>query len=107
FNQLVISSGAQARDSDGYLGFDSSSSNNEALVTGSGSLWSSRSNLVVGNFGGGNRLTISNTATVSASNNVVVGFNSGAVSNFLLLSTGAWLTNGSDGVLGWNPGANA
>ena len=46
----MISNGARVGNDYAYLGFNSSSSNNEALVTGSGSFWSNRIDLYVGNM---------------------------------------------------------
>ncbi len=90
----------------GTIGNSATALSNSVFVTGAGSLWTNSSTLTIGNNGAFNQLVVSNAATVSASNNVVVGFNSGAVNNSLSLSTGAWLTNGGDGVVGWNAGAN-
>jgi T5SS/PEP-CTERM-associated repeat protein len=106
-SRLVISNGARVGNTSGRLGYTALSSNNEAVVTGAGSLWSNRFELTVGESGLGNRLVITSGGTVFSSNSVGVGVESGAVNNFLLLSTGALLTNIYDGVLGANAGANS
>src|SRR5438128_76308 len=51
-------------NNNGLLGVNPASSNNESLVTGTGSFWSNRSDLVVGDSGSGNRLVISNGGLV-------------------------------------------
>src|SRR5437867_442150 len=60
---LLIQSNGVLSDTRGYLGYDSSSSNNSALVTDVGSIWSN-SILYVGFEGRGNNLIVSNGAQV-------------------------------------------
>jgi T5SS/PEP-CTERM-associated repeat protein len=66
-NGLVISNGGQVNGFEGLLGYDASSSNNGALVTGAGSVWSNATTMKVGYFGPGNSLVISNGARVISS----------------------------------------
>jgi T5SS/PEP-CTERM-associated repeat protein len=106
-NSLVVSNGGVVIDNSGVLGIDALSSNNVATVTGANSLWSNRASFFVGFSGNSNRFVAANGASVFASNNVVVGLNSGSVSNFLMLSAAAVLTNHLNGVLGGSAGANA
>ena len=100
-NSLVISDGGQVLTGpscdyygDGYMGYDSSSTNNSVLVTGPGSVWSNRCDLVVGYSGAGNSLLISNGGQVvngdgwvgydsSSSNNIVLVTGPGSVWNNL------------------------
>jgi T5SS/PEP-CTERM-associated repeat protein len=105
-NSLVISNGGLVVNSAGILGSDQLSINNLAVITGSGSLWSNRASLTVGFISRGNTLVVSNSARVFASNNVIVGLDSGSISNSLVLSSGAFLTNRNNGALGVNPGGN-
>ncbi len=85
-NSLTVSNGAKVFSGYGYLGYDfSSSSNNTAVVTGSGSLWTNRNDLYIGRQGGGNSLVILSSGavyntvgyigydTTAASNSVVIG----------------------------------
>ncbi|MGA2603464.1 MAG: hypothetical protein ABSG14_04480 [Verrucomicrobiia bacterium] len=73
--QLTIANGGQVVDGNGYLGsFTSASSNNVALVTGSGSVWSNTGSLYVGYASTGNRVTVTNGGAVSA-NQLVLGQN--------------------------------
>src|SRR6266481_6132329 len=86
-NRLVVSNGAVVADVDGFLGHDPGASNNVAVVTGVGSVWSNRLNLNVGFDGAGNQLVVSNGAFVRA-NIGQIGFNPSS-SNNLALVTGA------------------
>jgi len=83
-NTLVITNNGQlfVMSASSFIGNTIDSSNNTALVTESGSLWTNQNSLVVGNSGVANTLTISNGARVensvgyvgfldSSSNNVV------------------------------------
>jgi T5SS/PEP-CTERM-associated repeat protein len=105
-NLLVVSNGGRVFDRNGILGLAKGSPNNEAVVTGAGSLWSNRQHLVVGGFGDESRLTVMDGGTVFAGTNVSVGFNGGSVNNFLLLSSGALLTNNGNGIIGGENDAN-
>ncbi len=67
-NQLVISNSARISDLNGVIGFGATGSNNVAQVTGLGSMWSNRINLVIGNTGPGNQLVVSNGGSVFSLN---------------------------------------
>ncbi|MBI5820984.1 MAG: hypothetical protein HZA88_18595, partial [Verrucomicrobia bacterium] len=84
---LTIANGGRVVNWLGYLGHDSTSSNNTALVTDAGSLWRSTADLDVGLDGGGNYLTVSNSGTVAA-NNIYVGFRLPSTGNVLTVSGG-------------------
>jgi len=87
-NQLIVSNGATVASALGYLGYSrASSSNNVAVVTGAGSLWTNNIELNVGYNGGGNQLIVSDGATVWASI-VYVGFNTGSSNNVVRLANG-------------------
>jgi T5SS/PEP-CTERM-associated repeat protein len=62
-NQLFVTNGGRLESANGAVG-RSYSRNNGVVVTGPGSLWNVTSNLIVGNSGTGNRLTISNGGRV-------------------------------------------
>lgn len=67
-NSLVISNGGSVSSmSDSAIGNDINSANNRVLVTGAGSTWTNRGNLIVGNNGSGNSLVISNGGSVQVS----------------------------------------
>ncbi len=102
-NRLVVSGGAFLNNNSGVLGNGASSSNNFALITGSGSFWTNRSDLRVGVFGRDNLLVISNGARVisfggdlgsqpGGSNNLVVVTGSGSVWTNVL---GGWVSVGA------------
>jgi len=85
-NRLVVGNGAFVNNnSSGFLGNRVDSSNNFALVTGGGSLWSNRLNLTVGSQGRGNQLVVSNGGWV-ASQNGFLGNNASASNNFALVT---------------------
>ncbi len=87
-NSLVITNGGKISDAGGYLGYNSTSSNNSALVTGTGSLWTNLSSLYVGFSGGGNSLVITNGGTVVSATNMFVGYNPGSSNNLVRLDGG-------------------
>src|SRR5258708_1465958 len=60
FNRLVVSNGATVKDAVGFVGENVSASNNLAVVTGPGSVWSNASSFFLGFFGAGNELVVSN-----------------------------------------------
>ncbi len=68
------------------LGYAASSSNNTMLVSGAGSIFSNRVNMIVGLYGSGNSLTIANSGQVFGGG--FVGFG-GSASNNTVLVTGA------------------
>ncbi len=64
-NQLMVSNGGVVANVNGYIGNQPGASNNVAVVTGAGSLWTNTGNLYVGIDGSGNRLVVSNGGTVA------------------------------------------
>jgi T5SS/PEP-CTERM-associated repeat protein len=122
-NSLVISNSGRVIDKgSGTIGLSPSSSNNLALVSGTGSVWSNANGLTVGGNGGGNQLIITNggvvygggalgNSTQANHNSVVVsGIGSawrGAVTvgatgsgNQLTISGGGAVFGGFNGVIG-------
>ena len=92
-NSLVISNGGQLISGYGYVGERSSSSNNIALVTGVGSVWSNRSDLYVGDYGSSNTLVISGGGLVNDSGSYV-GYSSSSNNTVLVTGTGSVWSNG-------------
>jgi T5SS/PEP-CTERM-associated repeat protein len=79
--------GGQIVDDFGYLGYNSSSSNNTALVSGSGSVWSNAAYLFVGYSGSGNSLAIaSNSTVITVGGNSVIGYQTNANNNSVLVT---------------------
>jgi autotransporter family porin len=86
---LLIKSGGTLSCDGGYLGYETDSSNNTAVVTGTGSVWKAGivgvPNLYVGYSGAGNSLVISNRGRVSFSFHYI-GYNSTSSNNSVLVS---------------------
>ncbi|MBI5775330.1 MAG: hypothetical protein HZA89_16540 [Verrucomicrobia bacterium] len=75
-NRLVVSNGGFVFvDAAGYVGNTAASSNNVAIVTGTGSVWTNASTLRVGNDGRNNKLIVTNGGTAIGRSGVYVGFN--------------------------------
>jgi len=91
-NQLIISNGGVVTNGGtAFLGATAaSSSNNTALVTGSGSVWSNAS-LIVGSASGNNTLTVTDSGRVYASD-ITVGNSAAAVGNQLIVTNGGQVT---------------
>ncbi len=64
-NSLTVASGGEVTAVDSYIGYHAASSNNYALVTGFGSVWSNSGMLTIGEAGSGT-LTVANGAAVYA-----------------------------------------
>jgi T5SS/PEP-CTERM-associated repeat protein len=82
---LVVSNGAFVEDGSASFGFRLESSNDIALVTGSGSLWSNRFGLDVGGLGRGNQMIVSDGGWV-ASRSARLGVDASSSNNFALVS---------------------
>jgi T5SS/PEP-CTERM-associated repeat protein len=86
-NMLIASNGATVLSSNAFIGANTSLGNNNlAVITGAGTLWSNRSDLTVGNFSFGNRLVAGEGATVFVGGHGVIGANSGASSNSVVVT---------------------
>jgi T5SS/PEP-CTERM-associated repeat protein len=94
-NTLTISSGALVSSRHGIIGNGSLSDGNSATVTGASSTWQINLELIVGESGADNTLTISSGGSV-LNGDFEIGLYSAATNNSLLL-TGAgsrWITRG-------------
>ncbi|MBM3891452.1 MAG: hypothetical protein FJ388_20255, partial [Verrucomicrobia bacterium] len=97
FNGLIITNGGVLTSAGGVIGNTALASNNNAWVTGVGSLWSNSGSLLVGATGAFNNLMINNGGTVLATN-IVVGFDPNSTGNSIVVSGGnLWATNGAGG----------
>src|SRR6185436_15087672 len=93
-------------DNNGVLGTTVTSSNNFALVTGGGSLWSNRSDLTVGSFGRNNQMIVSNGGWV-ANLYGYLGRQAGSSNNFALVTgSGSVWSNQFDMYVGFNEQGN-
>src|SRR5438477_17934 len=107
FNRLVVSNGGMVRSGHGYVGVNPRASNNLALVTGAGSVWTNALDLEVGSSEGNNQMIVSSGATVFAASNGLIGSFTNANGNSVTVTdpgTG-WLI-GNNLYVGSN-GANA
>jgi len=84
-------------NNNGFVGSGSSASNNLAVVTDVGSVWSNASHLHVGSSGRGNQLIVSNGASVMTQGEKRLGHFIGAASNSVLVTGvgSSWLGNGN------------
>jgi T5SS/PEP-CTERM-associated repeat protein len=92
-NRMLIAEGALVANGDAYLGFNSSSSNNAAVVTGPHSFWSNRFSLAVGLSGSGNQLIISNGALVADANGTLGNFSSSRSNQAVVTGPGSVWSN--------------
>jgi T5SS/PEP-CTERM-associated repeat protein len=104
-NRLTVTNGGVVRANVGDVGILATSSNNVAMVTGSGSLWSNANELVMGFGSAGNQLVISNGGVVR--NTVGYVGNDTSSSNNLAVVTdpGSLWTNGSTLNIGFSGGS--
>src|SRR5262249_43093805 len=102
-NTLAVSNGGWVANKFGYIGRSVSASNNFALVSGGGSVWSNQFDLYVGFFNApSNRLVINQGALV-LSDNGYVGESGGASNNTALVTDpGSLWSNRSQFVVGQN-----
>ncbi|MBI5395352.1 MAG: PEP-CTERM sorting domain-containing protein [Verrucomicrobia bacterium] len=72
FNTMILTNGGVLKvTANSTVGNSSVSSNNNAWIVGSGSLWSNRANFYVGATGSFNQLTIANGGQVLSSNSII------------------------------------
>jgi T5SS/PEP-CTERM-associated repeat protein len=96
FNTLFVSGGGRVRNGVGVVGLTPSASNNLAVVTGSGSLWSNAFSLSIGNGSSGNQLLVSEGGTVRNDYGSIAG-----TSNLVTVTgTGSLWINGNDCSIG-------
>ena len=87
-NLLVITNGGRVNSSVGYLGYESGSGHNSALVQGPGAVWSSGGGLHVGFSGSGNHLTLASGGRLYSGGVSTVGYHEPSGRNTMLV-TGA------------------
>ncbi len=75
-NNLTVSNGGRVVSGTGYIGYYTGANSNSALVTGNNSVWSN-SGLLVGVFGSGNHLTVSDGGQMLVQSNAYIGWDSG------------------------------
>ena len=106
-NQLVVSNSARVANSISYVGYVSGASNNAALVTGTGSLWTNNGALGIGYRDVGNQLLVRNGGTV-ASAGATLGDIAGASNNSAVVAdANSFWTNSSTLTIGNSGGGNS
>src|SRR5882724_10003568 len=99
FNRLVVSNGATVSAFSGYVGVQPPASNNLALVTGPGSVWSMAS-LDVGSFSAGNQVIVSNGGVLYCAGSTIGTFPGGSNNLAVVTGSGSTWTNQSGLTLG-------
>jgi T5SS/PEP-CTERM-associated repeat protein len=106
---LLIENGGALSNFDGIIGDLSAASNNTAIVTDSGSVWTNYQGLAIGASGAGNNLVISNGGIVFVGPAAItLGASAASSSNntVTVTGTGSALTNNSDLYVGYLGKAN-
>jgi T5SS/PEP-CTERM-associated repeat protein len=106
---LLIQNGGALSNFDGIIGDLSAASNNTAVVTDSGSVWTNYQGLAIGASGAGNNLVISNGGIVFVGPAAItMGASAASSSNntVTVTGTGSALTNNSDLYVGYFGKAN-
>ncbi|MGA2137329.1 MAG: hypothetical protein ABSH14_00555 [Verrucomicrobiia bacterium] len=113
---LLIFDGGVLSNGYGYVGYEVSSSNNDVLVIGPGSVWKNftdlsipvdGNDLVVGNLGAGNSLVIGDGGKI-VSGDGYLGYSSGSSNNSVLVTgPGSVWMNVSDVSVGWDGSRNS
>ncbi|MBM3859732.1 MAG: hypothetical protein FJ395_08800, partial [Verrucomicrobia bacterium] len=66
-NMLTIANGGAVNSAICYLGYTNGANNNAVIIAGTGSIWTTTSDLFIGRYGSGNSLTISNGGVANTS----------------------------------------
>jgi T5SS/PEP-CTERM-associated repeat protein len=104
-NRLVIEAGGVAHCDIGKVGDFGSATDNEALVTGSGSRWNVQTDLTIGRLLGGNRLIVSNGAAVWSGNGLIGNISTALNNQVLVTGAGSVWSNQNDLMVGdFGPG---
>lgn len=97
-NKLIITNSGSVYDDGGMIGGPyAGASNCSVLVTGTGSLWQHKDNVIVGFSNPGSRLDIQNGGTVQAFTNATIGANDGSSNNVLAIAGGNLIVTNAGG----------
>ena len=115
-NTLIISDGGVVTNNNAVIGSSAAATNNSALITGSGSAWFLYGDLIVGEFGSANSMTISNGGQVTnglSTLGSVIGFGGDSTGNSVLVTgtnvsgvASLW-TCVNDLTVGWSGSSNS
>jgi T5SS/PEP-CTERM-associated repeat protein len=112
---LVVQNGGVLNDYAGYVGFAIASSNNTVTITDTNSAWNNYyegndwfGDVVIGWAGAGNRLVISNSASIYTEGLGIVGFEESSSNNDVLVtgSNSGWNNYWGATVVGWTGAVN-
>jgi T5SS/PEP-CTERM-associated repeat protein len=106
FDALLIQNGGALFNGFGYLGFAARATNNTAVISGSGSVWSNSFDLYVGRSGAHNSLVITNHGQVFDGYGCM-GYNSSSSNNSALVTGSSVWRNSGDLCVGWKGGGNS
>lgn len=95
FNQLTVADGAQVFSYTGIIGQFSSATGNSALVAGPGSLWSNANNLLIGDMGSANGLTITDGGLIRNERGIIGNSNVSFGNTVLVTGPGSLWSNAS------------
>ncbi len=99
-NTLLITNGGTVSSAGGFIGYGWRANNNQAIVSGPNSAWNNSGALVVGRYGSGNTLLITDGGTVSSASGLIGDYNGSGErnSNNQVTVTGpnsTWNNNGA------------
>ncbi len=94
-NRLTVSNGALVRSDLGRIGGTITASNNVALITGTGSVWSNSGDMYIGYDGISNQLTVSDGALVQNVNGYIGGHSNDANAVTVTGSGSIWTNSGN------------
>ena len=108
-NSLIISNGGSVNVNSGggssYIGFQSNSSNNSIVISGTNSSLGATT-LTIGAAGSGNSLTVSNAGSLSSAG-LILGASSESSSNSLTVTAGGTVSNTGTVIVGDNGSGNS
>jgi T5SS/PEP-CTERM-associated repeat protein len=115
-NTLIISDGGVVTNNNAVIGSSAAATNNSALITGNGSTWFLYGDLIVGESGSANSMTISNGGQVTnglSTLGSVIGYGAGSTGNSVLVTgtnvsgvASLW-TCVNDLTVGWSGSSNS
>src|SRR5262249_44671189 len=107
-NRLIVSNGATLLNSGGssYIGVDLASSNNEAIITGPATTWTSGSTIVAGEGGHDNRLLVSNGAQVVSFSGIIGELFAGTTNNIATVTDAGSSWNADSFSIGFSGAGN-
>jgi T5SS/PEP-CTERM-associated repeat protein len=100
-NQLIVSNGAYAGNNSGFIGFTNSSAGNTALIGGSGSPWTNKTDLYVGYLGSFNQMVVTNGGHVFSGVGYIGWFNTASNNTASITGSGSLWSATNDIYVGY------